>query len=641
MGKVQVLDEATINRIAAGEVVDRPASAVKELLENSLDAGATRIEIEIERGGKSLIRVVDDGGGMTREDALLALERHATSKIVPGDSLTEISTHGFRGEALPAMAGVGRMTLKTRPRGSEEGTSIRIDGGVIRSVESVGGPEGTSVSLADLYFNTPARRKFLKGDGAERSAVTEVVMNAVLAWPSVSFRMIAGGETVLISPGNGSRSDLARQLFALDQHAQLVEFQRTLPGLPYTLSGLLGQPPLTLPTRRGIRLFVNGRPIRSAALSRSVLMAYKNFLPVGRAPLAVLFLDAPPSTVDVNVHPAKLEVRLQEASRLEDTLVEEVRSVLRECTGQPVPGASRPLGRQGESPAAQVRTPDLGLVESCSDSLQPGYEPANEGARPGGGNPWPREPSGDDRCEALPGLGAGTIPNERDTRSIGSRGGYPSQARLFDAARLGAGVLREGNRTVDWDSIQIMGQLAKTYILGVSEDTLFLIDQHVAHERILFEKALDRLSWENVPVQRLLVPITVELPKDAEGRVAEGLELLSRYGFEAQLYSAGTVVVTTIPHLSDRLKPEPLLKDLLADIEALSPCFSAEEALRAVAARMACRSAIMAGETLDETSMANLVGDLARTHSPMTCPHGRPSLVTLSVKDLERRFLRC
>ncbi|MBI4861941.1 MAG: DNA mismatch repair endonuclease MutL [Candidatus Riflebacteria bacterium] len=621
MAHVHVLDDATVNRIAAGEVVDRPASAVKELVENSLDACATRIQVEIARGGKARIRVVDDGEGMGRDDALLALERHATSKIRSGDQLVDIRTLGFRGEALPAIAGVSRLTLTTRARGVQEGTLIDVAGGEIRRVEPYGGPEGTTVDLVDLYFNTPARRKFLKGDGAETAAIVEAVSNAMLARPDTSFTLVANGKQSLFSSGDGSRLSVARQIFGAEVDGQLIDVEPTqLPELPYRVEGLFSRPQFVLPSRRGIRIFVNLRPIRSAALSRAILMSYKNFLPVGHGPLALLFIESPPDRVDVNVHPAKLEVRFHDSFRMEEAIADLVRARLGgRRTPRPLIDDDRPVPEP-----AGAAGPGAGATIAPAPGRQPLERPAAAG------------PAAPVRAASL--LSPAPV---QTPAPAGQEGGLYTAPAGWAASDGAAPSLKEPSSVPDWASLEVMGQLFGTYILGAVGETLFIVDQHVAHERVLFERALDQMSWENVPAQRLLFPISVQVPRGSEELVAERLPLLARYGFEASMFSGSTVVATTVPVLSERTDPERLLRDLIAELETLTPGFSADEALRSLAATMACRSAIMAGDVLEPSAMANLVGDLARCRHPMTCPHGRPSVLVLTARELDRRFLRC
>jgi DNA mismatch repair protein MutL len=650
MSRIELLDEATVNRIAAGEVVERPASAVKELVENGLDAGARRIVVEIVRGGKASLKVVDDGEGMTRDDALRALERHATSKIRSGDALDAIRTLGFRGEALPAIAAVSRMTLATRARDAAAGTTVEVAGGTIASVEPSGGPEGTSVAVRDLYFNTPARRKFLKGDGPEAAAVTDVVANALLARPDVSFKLESGGEPVLFSPGGASRVDIVRQVFGIPASGQLFAPEPVeLAGWPCTVEGVLSRPQTVMPSRRAIRFFVNGRPFRSPSLARAVLAGYKNMMPVGRAPLALLFLAVDPGWVDVNVHPAKIEVRFREAHALEEALTDLIRSLLAgrraprdligarersersepprdphasEASAHPPPPGGSP-GPLAPAPDAG-RRPPAGLADAPEVAVVDGRRP-EPFLRP------PRSGAGDP-C----GAATATVPSP----SV-SVAGYPAPGELASVqGRLPGLALAEGE-ALDWQAMEIIGQAFSTYILGAVGRMLYVVDQHVAHERVLFERTLDHLAWENLPVQRLLFPITMEVPAGSRELIRERLALLARYGFAAEMYSGGTLVVSTMPMLSERVRPEALLADLVAELERLTPRLSADQAQRSIAATIACRSAVMAGDPLDMATMRTLVGDLARARHPMTCPHGRPSVLSLSAQDIDRRFLRC
>ncbi len=573
-----------VSQIAAGEVVERPASVVKELIENALDAGARRIEVRIEQAGRRLIEVRDDGHGIPAEQLPLAVQRHATSKIASADDLFHILSLGFRGEALAAIGSVSRLTLASRPPDAAVGARLRVEGGhIVAGPEPVALPPGTQVQVEDLFYNVPARRKFLKKPATERRAIDEVVLRYALAYPQVRFKLVHDRRVALHTPGSGDQREVLAARYGPAETRQMLPVLSEDLGIRVT--GFIGPPGLNRSHRRDILFFVNGRPVRDAALTSALLKGYENALMKGRYPVAVLFLQLPPEAVDVNVHPTKAEVRFREPDRVFRAVVRAVRKALL---------AHAPLART----AAPLSQWDL----AASDPTAP--EPM----------PWSGPPPEEDSPAPAP-----TEPPEA----------APSSTAEADAAPLpgiGQPVLR------------LIGQVAATYLVAEGPDGLYLIDQHAAHERVLFEQMLARAATESA-AQTLLEPVTVTLPLPQAEMVEAQREILQRIGFTIEPFGRGMFRVRAVPAA---LAGRDVAQALRAAVEDISHDETplAHDAEARLVARICKALAVKGGQRLSPQEQARLLQDLLACENPRTCPHGRPTMIRIPVERLEREFGR-
>ncbi len=670
MGRIRVLPDQVANQIAAGEVVDRPASVVKELLENSLDAGATRIRIEVEAGGRKLIRIEDDGCGMNRDDALLAFERHATSKLRTADDLLSIATLGFRGEALPSIASVARVTLETATGIDPTGTRLEIAGGKILRVEDAALPRGTTIAVADLFFNTPARRKFLRAESTELAHVTALVTHYALAHPEMHFELTAATHTILSAPPVARPAERIYQLFGKDTLAQLLPVAAETPlahgGLPepppwkrdpdeprrdpgvFRLSGFYSKPELQKLNRNSIYIFVNKRLIRDRLLMHAITEAYRNVIPPTSFPVVLLFLEMPPEEVDVNVHPAKTEVRFRQQSLIHDF----VRDSLRTALIQARPAAG--FLAAGESPLASpsLMPPAISALPGAPDSeptSQADAEPFRLSPRP----PSPVPGKLPFAAGSLQGAGlidpqawreaAAALFADSTASANGAAAAFADPQSPATATALVEAEQAETNLN-HLGSLRPLGQLRESFILATGEDGLWIIDQHVAHERVLFEKILRDRQVEHVQRQRLLMPLLVEL-KPAQmvvfARIAEELE---RNGFEVEPFGPQTLAVKAAPVGLEGKALERMLAEVIDQSAADSVEPEQNEDLTAlrtrIAASIACHSAIKINTALDPVRMEWLLLELAKTRHPTSCPHGRPIALLYSWKEIQRAFHR-
>jgi DNA mismatch repair protein MutL len=644
MGRIRILTDQVANQIAAGEVVDRPASVVKELLENALDAQATRIRIEIEGGGRKLIRITDNGHGMGRDDAMLAFERHATSKIRSSDDLLEIATLGFRGEALPSIASISRLELTTRAEDEDSGTRIEIVGGKWMRVEDTGAPAGTTFTIQDLFFNTPARRKFLKAESTETSHVTALVTHYALAHPAKHFELLSSTHTLLNAPPVAKTEERIYQVFGretLDQllpvaaerafdHSGLPEpppwkrdadYAPPAPGV-LRLSGFTAKPELQKLNRNSIYIFVNKRLIRDRLMLHAISDAYRNIIPPTSFPVVLLFLEMPPAEVDVNVHPSKTEVRFRQPSLVHDF----VRDALRVTLMKARPAASflssitaHPNASQalvpGESEWAVGNTPPMEYL----DSAPPGAPVDQAGAFTLAPPEVAAQPVN------LP-FAAATALAEAALNGF-SQTAAPGQP-VFPHGEPTKG---ESTPTLNaLASLKPLGQLRESFILATNDEGLWIIDQHVAHERVLFERVLRERSVEKVQRQRLLMPM-LEF-----ARIAAELE---RNGFEAEPFGPRTLAIKAAPVGLEGRELERMLAEVLEQGER-EQRENLEAARTRIAASIACHSAIKVNMPLDPERMQWLLAELAKTEHPTSCPHGRPIALRYSWKDILRAFGR-
>jgi DNA mismatch repair protein MutL len=643
MGRIRVLSDQVANQIAAGEVVDRPASVVKELLENALDAGATRIRIEIEAGGRRLIRIADDGCGMVRDDALLAFERHATSKIRSSDDLLSIATLGFRGEALPSIASISRLELVTHPPEDATGTRLEIAGGKILAVEDSGGPPGTTIAVRDLFFNTPARRKFLRAETTELAHVTALVTHYALAHPEIHFELHSATHALLTAPPVREPSERIYQIFGRDTLDQLLplaaERRFDHSGIPepppwrrdrdyappdpgfLRVSGFISRPALQKLNRNSIYIFVNQRLIRDRLIIHAIVEAYRNIIPPTSFPVVLLFLEMPPHEVDVNVHPAKTEVRFRQQSLVHDFVRESIRVALMKAR----PAASF-IDALSNSPRASsslvVETDSLPVAEIPDSDTPP---------QPGDASPFnlaPPEPRPEEIHLPFASAAASAAPPAASTNGHACaeptlpEGGEPAPT-LHSLA-----------------SLKPLGQLRESFILATNDEGLWIIDQHVAHERVLFEKLLRERQTERVERQRLLMPMLIDLlPQQMVAFSALAAEL-ERNGCEAEPFGPHTIAIKAAPTGLSGAELERMILEVLEQPGASAQSDNLETARTRIAASIACHAAIKVNMPLDPARMEWLLAALARTDHPTSCPHGRPIALRYSWKDIQRAFQR-
>ena len=690
MGRIRILPDQVANQIAAGEVVDRPASVVKELLENSLDAGANRIRIEVEAGGRRLMRVTDDGHGMNRDDALLAFERHATSKLRTAGDLLSIATLGFRGEALPSIASVARVTLETATGDDAAGSRIEIAGGKILHVDDAALPRGTTLAVADLFFNTPARRKFLRAESTELAHITALVTHYALAHPEKHFELLSASHTIVSAPPVARTAERIYQIFGKETLAQLLPVAAEIPlahgGLPepppwkrdpdeparnpgmLRLSGFYSKPELQKLNRNSIYIFANKRLIRDRLLMHAITEAYRNVIPPTSFPVVLLFLEMPPEEVDVNVHPAKTEVRFRQPSFIHDFVRDSLRTGLikaRPAAGflaaHASPGASPSFMPLAMSPMPPTISP---LPGSPADTVPVESDPIGSEARA------EAEPFG--LTSRLPSPITGKLPFDARALDLGQwdrQAWGEAAAALFqpalppqadgcgqnhadpdaypqDAAAATAQVEAEqaAANLNHLGSLRPLAQLRESFILAAGDDGLWIIDQHVAHERVLFEKILRDRQVEKVQRQRLLMPLLVELQPwqmVVFARIAQELEC---NGFEVEPFGPQTLAVKAAPIGLEGRALERTLAEVIEQSSSDSAESDKNEELTVVrtriAASIACHSAIKVNTALDPARMEWLLLELAKTSHPTSCPHGRPIALLYSWKEIQRAFHR-
>ena len=589
---IRLLSPEVASQIAAGEVIERPASVVKELLENSLDAGARSIVVTIEEAGKKLIEVADDGAGIPSAELELAVSRHATSKLARADELFSISTLGFRGEALASIASVSRMTVTSRVQHEQEGARLRVEGGIAGNLVKVGTTVGTTVRVEDLFYNVPARLKFLKSDTTERRATDVLVTRYALAYPGKRFKLSDGRNAVLQTSGDGDRRAILAALYGVDVAKQMLEVMAEEDGL--SLIGFVSPISLTRSNRREITFFINGRWVHDASLSAALLQAYHTLLMVGRYPLTALFLGIPPAEVDVNVHPAKAEVRFRNQDRVFSFVQRSVRKAL--LAYSPVPHVAASLwGTTRTIPPEQPHHTGLDWKIGHDEELTVGSGPSSE--------------------------------TGEQTSDISSPPSNTAQLSSTTSQHTRISLLR------------LVGQIGATYLVAEGPDGLYLVDQHAAHERVLFEKLMAQHAQKNIPSQSLLTPVAVTLPSPSAQLLLTQLPLLQHFGFDVEEFGPNTFQVRAMPALFMGSDPAAALRALVEDFEEdESPLQNEIEAK--LAARVCKRMAVKAGQALSTEEQRALLIDLETCDSPRTCPHGRPTMIHLSVDMLERQFGR-
>jgi DNA mismatch repair protein MutL len=573
---IRVLPPEVASQIAAGEVVERPASVVKELLENALDAGAKSVIVNITAAGRTLIQVADDGAGIPADELMLAVERHATSKLVSAEDLFRITTLGFRGEALASIGSVSRLTITSRTADSPAGARLRLEGGITSRLEKVGSPVGTVVSVEELFYNVPARLKFLKQDMTERRAIDALLRRYALAYPQVRFKVAEGNTPSLQTSGDGDRRAILAALFGVDTARQMLDVVAEEDG--FKLSGFISPTALTRSNRKEITFFINGRWVQDTPLNAALLQAYHTLLMVGRYPLATLFLEVPPEEVDVNVHPAKAEVRFRNPDKVFSFVQRSARRAL--LAYAPVPqGTLQNLW--GSAPSQRQVDPAWSLAHAEQSAV---------------------------KVQEAEGIQPATV---------------ITQPSVFEKVPL----------------LRLIGQVGATYLVAEGPDGLYLIDQHAAHERVLFEKLMAQHELKAIPSQALLTPVVVHLPPASAKLLEDQVPVLQHFGFHVEPFGQNSYQVRAMPSLFVDSDPAAALRALVEDFEEDETPLQNELEAK-IAGRVCKRMAIKAGQILSPEEQRALLNDLETCASPRTCPHGRPTMIHLSVDTLERQFGR-
>ena len=578
---IRILPPEVASQIAAGEVVERPASVVKELVENSLDAGAKSITVEIAAAGRTFVQVADDGAGISPDELILAIERHATSKLASADDLFRIATLGFRGEALASIGSVSRLTITSCTLDSPAGARLHVEGGHVGKLEKTGAPVGTVVRVEDLFYNVPARLKFLKQDATERRAIDALLTRYALAYPMVHFKLMEQGAVSLHTAGDGDRRAILAALYGVDVSRQMLEIMADEES--FKLTGFISPTALTRSNRKEITFFVNGRWVQDTPLTSALLQAYHTLLMVGRYPLASMFIVVPPEEVDVNVHPSKAEVRFRKPDKAFSFVLRSARRAL-----------------LAYAPVPQLASQSLWGAPAQTGQIDPTWSLAHD------------------------------FKNEKQN---------PESALQPDRADLQSSILNLQSSIVPVPLLRLIGQIGATYLVAEGPDGLYLIDQHAAHERVLFEKLMAQVVQRNIPSQSLLNPVVVELPRSSAGLLAAQLPVLRNFGFHVEPFGQNSYQVRAMPTLFSSSDPAAALRALVEDFEEDEAPLQNEIEAK-IAGRVCKRLAVKAGQVLSPEEQRTLLADLENCISPRTCPHGRPTMIHLSVDMLERQFGR-
>jgi DNA mismatch repair protein MutL len=617
---IRLLDDTVINKIAAGEVVERPASVVKELLENALDAGASQLDIELVEGGRKLISIADDGCGMTRDQALLSVERHATSKIRAVEDIEEIATMGFRGEALSAIPSVSRFSMKTRVADEVGGTEIVIHGGKMIDVKDAGCPPGTTIEVRNLFCNVPARRKFLRSPQTELAHIRQLVLMYALAFPEVGITLVSDGRTLHQLTAGGSMDERLHQLF--DRH--LVDSLRPVDYRVDAIhvSGFAADPRSHRGDRTGQYMFINRRPASAPLLGYAINHAYEQLLPKGRYPVVFLFLEVPPQRVDVNVHPAKKEVRFRQPQQIRDTVMEAIRRGLRKPQQQKehTETANEP-DAPAEEPARSVRPG--GLLELEMQEPRPKAHPMDL--------PYPRLGPLDRSPEArMP----SPVTPKRESQPEQQPESAPVRENVPEEPMVA------GGENSPWGRFRVLGRVGGKYVVLETSDGLVLLDPQAAHERVVFEQLVSAFDRKKVQSQGLLTPETVSMPPADALLVRKHLGLFQDMGFGISDFGGDTFMVDALPVCFGEVAAAEILREVATGLERGGCRKGAGKWTAETVARAACRSAVHSGRTLTMPEIERLVNDLAAAEMPYTCPHGRPTVIFMSFNELDRKFGR-
>ena len=613
MSKIKILPEILSNKIAAGEVVERPASVVKELVENALDADSTRIIIEVENGGRSLIRVSDNGSGMNRDDALLATERYATSKIYKNEDLFAIHTLGFRGEALPSIAAVSRFCLITRDQTSQAGTEIVVEGGIIKKVSQVGTPLGTMITVRQLFFNVPARRKFLKTVNTEMGHIADTVSSMALGRPDIQFRLIHNGKVIKNWSATADDVDRIVDVLGKDIQNNLKKIEFTSDFL--TVQGWISSPRITRSTSRGIYLYVNQRVVRNRVIQHALFQGYGSRLMKGQFPVAVIFIHVPSDQLDVNVHPTKNEVKFARQKKIHDSVAGVVAERLR-LTDQPEWAA--PKVRESRSSTKHSVISEQASDFGIFDKQPLSQYPASRTQHPASSIQHPVSSI----QHSVSSTQEPESPWKQDLRFTPTSG----QTELWAKKRFG--------------DLKVIGQFHDTYILCESADRIVLIDQHAAHERIIFEQLKNRSQASKKSAQKLLIPETIDLGYREAKILEELLPDLNELGLEIEPFGGNTFVVKSVPSLLENKEVKPLIIEIVEKMAQTGFAPGLEKAIDQCLILMACHGAIRANQKLSDEQIKGLLDQLDQCNQPSNCPHGRPTWISWSIKDLEKSFKR-
>lgn len=642
--RIRILAPEVAEQIAAGEVVERPASVVKELVENALDAGARRITVETEAGGKALLRVSDDGCGMTAEEVLLALQRHATSKLRSAEDLFDIRTLGFRGEALPSIAAVSEMEILTRPADAEEGSRTRIEGGLVREQVAAPATVGSQITIRRLFFNVPVREKFMRSDVAESGHITEWLQRLALSHSNVTFRLVHDGREALLCPGSQEPLNAVVSILGRGVARDLIRVAPSEAETGIQVSGFVGRPTLTRSSRTLQHVYVNGRAVRSPVVTRALDEAFRSTMPSGRYPVVVLFLQIPAGEVDVNVHPAKTEVRFQDEGAIHQAAKHAVLAALRSqvvAETPPLPGAdvvypSAPAPRSAliAEPGAAAYAPDASGAQPFADAA---LAPPAPWTRPEAGGSWRSQPNYE------PSRGH---ESERDPLEEPAVSGFAVPANRIEPPRLvEPSALTPQSAPTDFGldaipALTYLGQSQDLFILALGDGKLWIIDQHVAHERVLFDR-LTAPGAASEPAEGLLVPITLEVDRPRTLALEDHRELLEELGFVVEPFGPGRFVLRAVPRSLIGRNYERVFHDLadeLAEQTQGGQVRLRKEEVAMAAAGRSCKSAVKAGQRLSEPEIERLLEDLRHARNPHTCPHGRPVFLTYDQPEIERLF---
>ena len=606
MGRIRLLPEIVASQVAAGEVVERPASVVKELIENSLDAGAQKIDIIIRRGGISLVRVIDDGCGMDRDDALLSLERHATSKIRSAADLQAVATLGFRGEALPSIASVSRFRLTTRETDAIAGTEIIVNGGKLEVVRDGGEAPGTQVEVRSLFYNLPARRKFLRSENTESRNIEHQIHLQAIGHPQIAFSLLRDDRVLFRVPAAATLSDRIRDLYGAELLERLVEVNGT-PSRKSRISGFIGQAGLSRQTKAQQLIFVNGRAIESSLITAAVREGYHTALMKGQYPVTFVFLELDPATVDVNVHPAKREVRFRDPSGVREEIVRCIQETLQGRRAEWQEKFRAPVSSQ--TTVAGKAAPDL--------TLRPEVSAPEESHR--------------ELPHFTPGatyhvLAGATVAGGVDSGRVVKAHQAPSPAR----------AKRDSNQ----HQFNIIGVLSKLYVLMENADGLVLVDQHAAHERILFEELRRRMEEQGVPSQKLLLPQTFDVPPRDADWIERNLSILQKMGIGIESFGPDTFKIDSVPSFLNVSDPAQFMRKVIDDLKSAGNSASAMRLGEEMIAKSVCRHAVKANDPLRYPEVEKLIRDLLDCDLPYCCPHGRPTMIQISLAELEKKFGR-
>jgi DNA mismatch repair protein MutL len=615
MGRIRLLSETVASQVAAGEVVERPASVVKELVENSLDAGARNIDVVIRRGGISLVRVIDDGCGMDRDDTLLSLERHATSKIRSAADLQAVATLGFRGEALPSIASVSRFRLTTREGSAIAGTEIIVNGGKIDVVRDGGEAPGTQVEARSLFYNLPARRKFLRSENTESRNIEHQIHLQAIGHPEIGFSLMRDDRIVFQLPATTTLGDRIRDLYGVELLQRLVEVNGSTSS-KIGINGFIGQAGLSRQTRSQQLLFVNGRAIESNLITGAVREGYHTALMKGQYPVTFLFVELDPAAVDVNVHPAKREVRFRDPNAVREAVVRCIQQTLEHARADWQEKFRAPVRPTPAAADSAKTVPDLTLRSEVTAPVESDRELPH----------------------LAPSVTGGVDPGW-DGRSVGQAPGLPSMRA--DAASEALALQQQAvKRDSHQQQFEIIGVLGKLYILMENANGLVLVDQHAAHERVLFEELRHRMEQQGVPTQKLLLPQTFDVPPRDADWIEQNLSVLQKMGIGIENFGPDTFKIDSLPGFLDVSDAAQFMRKVIDDLKSTSNSASAMRLGEEMIATSVCRHAVKANDLLRYPEVEKLIRDLLDCDLPYCCPHGRPTMIQISLAELEKKFGR-